>query len=216
MFMGLMNRDPATKAELADWGLRMVKQEKNRLQNYTTYILKVIKDTRCIRCFVSSLSTFLSTTSATLAPPSESTRLWKLEENELHQAWSCTCRERTPPVSDHFQPQQAHLRSSRHGRAGHRETAERARPPYPGGICPCDYLEGHASAGPRRLTGNASGAMFGVAPQYGTQRSWQLSYKTCFWSACFRTSATIYTRSCGLRLVEQRWIQPYNKCHLRR
>jgi hypothetical protein len=44
-FMDLMNRDPATKAEFADWGLRMVKLEKTRLQDYTTHILKVIKGT---------------------------------------------------------------------------------------------------------------------------------------------------------------------------
>jgi hypothetical protein len=44
-FMDLMNRDPATKAELADWGLKMMKLERNRLQAYTTHIRKVIIDT---------------------------------------------------------------------------------------------------------------------------------------------------------------------------
>jgi hypothetical protein len=44
-FMDLMNKDATTKAEFADWGLEMMKHEKERLQAYTIHMHKVMKDT---------------------------------------------------------------------------------------------------------------------------------------------------------------------------
>jgi hypothetical protein len=44
-FMDLMNKDATTKAEFADWGLKMMKHEKERLQAYTIHMRKVMKDT---------------------------------------------------------------------------------------------------------------------------------------------------------------------------